>query len=147
MANKRHTPTQSSFLSKQGLNIVSRKEDLSTMAARPTTLIRQQHTMDLSTQHRPRWERWETRRPSLVLLPSILTTPRWSTTCPTFPPLGRRPAPNRHDDDTFLNVSHNTGATASTTDTTNNAEPHQRACVHLQSLLRVGPLPKAHSTL
>ena len=63
------------------------------------------------------------------------------------PATGTSAGANRHDDHTFLNVSHNTGATACTTDTTNNAEPHQRACVHLQSLLRVGALPKAHSTL
>ena len=39
------------------------------------------------------------------------------------PATGTSAGANRHDDDTFLNVSHNTGATASTTDTTNNAEP------------------------
>ena len=177
MANKRHTPTQSSFLSKQGLNIVSRKEDLSTMAARPTTLIRQQHTMDISTQHRPRWERWETRRqrqrqrqqrhpndqqktekkmrgpnkrkvrPSLVLLPSILTTPRWSTTWPMFPPLGGRPAPTGMMTIRFSMSLITRALLPLRPIRPITRSPHQRACVHLQSLLRVGPLPKAHPTL
>ena len=84
---------------------------------------------------------------SLVLLPSILTTPRWSTTWPTFPPLGRRPAPTGMMTIRFSMSLITLALLPLRPIRPITRSPHQRACVHLQSLLRVGPLPKAHSTL
>ena len=157
MANKRHTPTQPSFLSKQGLNIVSRKgkapkrrpldygcstDDTDTTTTYDGPIYTTQTplgkmgnttttaaTTEATTPQRPTEDREEDERAQQKEGTTVSSAATLDIDDAALvdlmadvPAKGTSAGANRHDDHTFLNVSHNTGVTASTTDTTYNAE-------------------------
>ena len=153
MANRRHTPTQSSFLSKQGLNIVPRRGK--TPKRRPLDYVCTTDDTDTTTSYdgpvyttqtplgtmgNTTKETVTPQRPTEVRDEDKRAQQKEGTTVSSaatldiddaamvglmadVPDTGTPAATDQRDDHTSLNVSHNTGVTASTNDTTNDAVP------------------------
>ena len=151
MANRRHTPTQSSFLAKQGMNIVSRRgktpkrrpldyggstDDTDTTTSYDGPVYTTQ--TPLGTMGNTTTEAVTPQRPTEVRDEDGRVQPKEGTAvCSAatldiddaalvgimadVPETGAPAATDQRDDQTSLN-DHNTGVTASTNDKTNDAE-------------------------